>query len=151
MQSRPGFAWSQAMRTGPHGLRPRERSAKPLTCRTRYRTTSHVPSWPHAYDRNVMTEIASVLAPVVELSVRTGASNTCERCGEQFQRRTNERECSQCLAPLRRLRIAAGLTQDELARRVGCTRPQTIYELERDRYTPALVLAEAIAGVLMMD
>jgi putative transcriptional regulator len=41
----------------------------------------------------------------------------------------------------------ADITQDELARLVGCTR-QTIVALEKERYSPSLSLALKIARVL---
>ena len=48
---------------------------------------------------------------------------------------------------LRQLRFECGeLTQQELARRVGCSR-QTIVMLEQQRYVPSLVLAMRIANV----
>ena len=41
----------------------------------------------------------------------------------------------------------ADITQDELAKLVGCTR-QTIVALEKERYNPSLSLALKIASVL---
>jgi putative transcriptional regulator len=48
---------------------------------------------------------------------------------------------------LREVREAAGLTQEELARRVDATR-QTILFLEKEKYNPSLRLAWRIARVL---
>src|SRR6266511_1721653 len=95
-------------------------------------------------------ETASDTAPAAQPSVEGGGARTatCERCGDPFERRTSERVCSDCFAPLRRLRKAAGLTVAELAARAGCTRG-TISALERDQYHPALELAERIAGELV--
>lgn len=46
---------------------------------------------------------------------------------------------------IRRLRFDNGeMTQEELAKRVGCTR-QTIIALERGKYTPSLSLAFKLA------
>jgi DNA-binding XRE family transcriptional regulator len=84
------------------------------------------------------------------LSPAKNDSATCDNCRAALDRRTSERLCENCLAPLRRLRRRAGLTQAELARRVGC-RPHTIHELEHDRYHPALALAQAIAKELSVD
>lgn len=75
---------------------------------------------------------------------------TCDQCERSFKRRTSERVCSDCLAPLRRLREAAGLTLAELAGRVDC-RPTTIWELEREKYNPALMLAERLASEFGVD
>lgn len=48
---------------------------------------------------------------------------------------------------LRELRFAAGeMTQSELADRVGVTR-QTIYAIEKNKYSPSLEVAFAIAEV----
>ncbi|MDH4197280.1 MAG: helix-turn-helix transcriptional regulator [Candidatus Aminicenantes bacterium] len=48
---------------------------------------------------------------------------------------------------IRRFRFDAGeMTQEELARRVGCTR-QTIILMEQSRYVPSLALAFRIARV----
>jgi putative transcriptional regulator len=48
---------------------------------------------------------------------------------------------------IRRLRFDHGeITQQELARRVGCSR-QTIVLLEQGRYSPSLTLAFRIANV----
>jgi transcriptional regulator with XRE-family HTH domain len=96
-------------------------------------------------------ETASGSAPAAELSL--GAeddSARCDRCGDPFGRRTNERTCPDCLAPLRQHRKAAGLTQVELARRVAC-RPATISDLERKPFNLALDLAESIARELDVD
>lgn len=43
-------------------------------------------------------------------------------------------------------RTEKGLTQEELAERVGVTR-QTIISIEKGRYTPSVLLALKIAGV----
>jgi len=55
---------------------------------------------------------------------------------------------------LRKLRFEHGeMTQEELGRRVGCTR-QTIIALEQDKYLPSLELAFRIArafGVRVED
>ncbi len=48
---------------------------------------------------------------------------------------------------MRALRSAQGLTQAELARRVGATR-QTIIAIEQGRYSPSLEMAFQIAAVL---
>jgi DNA-binding XRE family transcriptional regulator len=91
---------------------------------------------------------ASVRAPAAPPSIRgLAAPATCESCGGAFKRRTSERTCHDCLAPLCRIRKAADLTQAELARRVGCRR-STITELERAFYHPQLELARAIAREL---
>ena len=74
----------------------------------------------------------------------------CERCGGSFERRTNDRLCPACLAPLAGLRRSAGLSQAALASRVGC-RPATIRELERDRYHPALALSDRLAAELEVE
>jgi putative transcriptional regulator len=48
---------------------------------------------------------------------------------------------------IRRFRFEAGeMTQEELARRAGCTR-QTIILMEQNRYVPSLALAFRIARV----
>jgi putative transcriptional regulator len=47
---------------------------------------------------------------------------------------------------IRTLREAAGLTQIELARRIGVTR-QTLIAIEQGRYSPTLELAFQIARV----
>ncbi|MFH1002620.1 MAG: helix-turn-helix transcriptional regulator [Chloroflexota bacterium] len=48
---------------------------------------------------------------------------------------------------IRRLRFDRGeMTQEELARRVGCTR-QTIIALEQGKYVPSLELAFRVARV----
>lgn len=55
---------------------------------------------------------------------------------------------------IRRLRFDHGeMTQEELARRVGCTR-QTIIALEQGKYVPSVTLAFRIArtfGVMVED
>ena len=52
---------------------------------------------------------------------------------------------------IRRLRFENGeMTQEELARRVGCTR-QTINAIEAAKYGPSLELAFKIADVLGAD
>jgi transcriptional regulator with XRE-family HTH domain/predicted RNA-binding Zn-ribbon protein involved in translation (DUF1610 family) len=104
--------------------------------------------------------LAAAIAPQVgcsEMTVRKvlrkhglDGKTTCSQCGSTFKRRTNERVCPECLAPLRRLRAKSGLTAAALARRVGC-RANTISELERDLYQPALALAEALALGLGAD
>jgi putative transcriptional regulator len=48
---------------------------------------------------------------------------------------------------IRPLRESAGLTQAELARRIGVTR-QTLIAIEQGRYSPTLELAFQIAQVL---
>lgn len=45
---------------------------------------------------------------------------------------------------IRELRMAAGLSQQELAERVGATR-QTINAIEQEKYSPSLELAFRIA------
>ena len=47
---------------------------------------------------------------------------------------------------LRRHRLLSGLTQQELADRVGVTR-QTILSIEKGKYTPSVALALCLAGV----
>jgi putative transcriptional regulator len=47
---------------------------------------------------------------------------------------------------IRALREAAGITQAELARRIGVTR-QTVIAIEQERYSPTLELAFQIAHV----
>jgi putative transcriptional regulator len=47
---------------------------------------------------------------------------------------------------IRALREAAGMTQAELARRIGVTR-QTVIAIEQERYSPSLELAFQIAHV----
>ena len=47
---------------------------------------------------------------------------------------------------IRALRESAGITQAELARRIGVTR-QTVIAIEQERYSPSLELAFQIAGV----
>lgn len=48
---------------------------------------------------------------------------------------------------LRRIRLAAdGMTQEELARRVGVTR-QTILSIEKNKYRPSVELALLLADV----
>ena len=47
---------------------------------------------------------------------------------------------------VRRHRAAAGLTQQELAERVGVTR-QTVISIEKGKYTPSVALALSIAAV----
>ncbi len=85
--------------------------------------------------------------PAAGLSLESGADAVCERCGAPFERRTSERLCPACCAPLRGLRQRAGLTQVELASRVGCS-DVAIRQLERGLYHPALALAERIAREL---
>jgi putative transcriptional regulator len=47
---------------------------------------------------------------------------------------------------IRRLRFERGeMTQEELAKRVGCTR-QTIIALEQGKYVPSIELAFRVAG-----
>jgi len=48
---------------------------------------------------------------------------------------------------LKVLRTKCDMTQEELAERVGCTR-QTIHSIEKNRYSPSLVLAFRIAAAL---
>ena len=48
---------------------------------------------------------------------------------------------------IRPLREGAGITQAELARRIGVTR-QTVIAIEQERYSPSLELAFQIARVL---
>lgn len=50
---------------------------------------------------------------------------------------------------VRRLREAAGLTQAELAARVGATR-QTILAVEAEKYAPSLELAFRLARVFRL-
>ncbi len=45
---------------------------------------------------------------------------------------------------LKRFRVSAGLTQEQLAERVGVTR-QTILSIEKGRYKPSIELALALA------
>ena len=47
---------------------------------------------------------------------------------------------------IRALREAAGITQADLARRIGVTR-QTVIAIEQERYSPTLELAFQIAHV----
>ncbi|WP_314504415.1 helix-turn-helix transcriptional regulator [uncultured Microbacterium sp.] len=47
---------------------------------------------------------------------------------------------------IRALRESAGITQAELARRIGVTR-QTVIAIEQERYSPSLELAFQIARV----
>ena len=47
---------------------------------------------------------------------------------------------------IRTLRESAGITQAELARRIGVTR-QTVIAIEQERYSPSLELAFQIARV----
>jgi putative transcriptional regulator len=47
---------------------------------------------------------------------------------------------------IRALREAAGITQADLARRIGVTR-QTVIAIEQERYSPTLELAFQIARV----
>jgi putative transcriptional regulator len=47
---------------------------------------------------------------------------------------------------IRALREGAGITQAELARRIGVTR-QTVIAIEQERYSPSLELAFQIARV----
>ncbi|MDH3284615.1 MAG: helix-turn-helix transcriptional regulator [Acidobacteriota bacterium] len=47
---------------------------------------------------------------------------------------------------LKRFRLSAGLTQEQLAERVGVTR-QTILSIEKGRYKPSIELALALARV----
>jgi len=49
--------------------------------------------------------------------------------------------------PVRRLRKELGLTQEQLAAKVGCSQP-TIFGIESGRDQPSLKLALAIADVL---
>ncbi len=44
------------------------------------------------------------------------------------------------------LRTTKGLTQEELAEKVGITR-QTVISIEKGKYTPSVLLALKIAGV----
>jgi putative transcriptional regulator len=54
---------------------------------------------------------------------------------------------AEILNKIRRFRFEAGeMTQEELARQVGCTR-QTIILMEQRRYVPSLALAFRIARV----
>ena len=48
---------------------------------------------------------------------------------------------------VRRHRLLAGLTQSELAERVGVTR-QTILSIEKGKYTPSVALALYLASAL---
>jgi putative transcriptional regulator len=50
---------------------------------------------------------------------------------------------------IRELRLAAGLSQQELAQRVGATR-QTINAIEQEKYSPSLELAFRIAQAFEM-
>jgi DNA-binding XRE family transcriptional regulator len=98
-----------------------------------------------------MKETASGSAPAALSSLGAADDSArCDRCGEAFRRRTNEPTCPDCAAPLRRHRKTAGLTQVELAERVGC-RPATISDLERKPFHLALELAESIARELGTD
>jgi len=85
------------------------------------------------------------------ISVELGACGvaTCERCDSSFKRRTCERACPSC-APLRELRLRAGLSQVELASHAGCDR-HAIRDLELGLYHPALALAERIARGLGVE
>ena len=47
---------------------------------------------------------------------------------------------------VRRHRAAAGMTQQELADRIGVTR-QTVLSIEKGKYTPSVALALSIAAV----
>lgn len=51
------------------------------------------------------------------------------------------------LSHVRQHRLMSGLTQEDLADRVGVTR-QTILSIEKGRYTPSVALALALAEVL---
>jgi len=51
---------------------------------------------------------------------------------------------------LRQHRQASGLTQQELAERVGVTR-QTILSIEKGKYTPSVALALGFAEVLGVE
>lgn len=44
-------------------------------------------------------------------------------------------------------RLRVGLTQEELAQRIGVTR-QTVLSIEKGNYTPSVALALRLAGVL---
>lgn len=48
---------------------------------------------------------------------------------------------------LRRQRMAAGLTQQELAEKAGIRR-ETLANIERGRYNPSLRTAQTLAGLL---
>lgn len=48
---------------------------------------------------------------------------------------------------IREMRMAAGLTQEELGRKAGVSR-QTIISIEGGRYDPSLALAMKLAGLL---
>ena len=48
---------------------------------------------------------------------------------------------------VRRHRVAEGMTQQDLAARVGVTR-QTILSIEKGKYTPSVALALCLAKVL---
>lgn len=48
---------------------------------------------------------------------------------------------------LRRKRMAAGLTQQELAEKAGIRR-ETLANIERGRYNPSLRTAQVLAGLL---
>lgn len=48
---------------------------------------------------------------------------------------------------VREHRQRAGLTQEELAERIGVTR-QTVLSIEKGNYTPSVALALRLAGVL---
>ena len=48
---------------------------------------------------------------------------------------------------VREHRLRAGLTQEELAARIGVTR-QTVLAIEKGNYTPSVVLALRLAAVL---
>jgi len=50
---------------------------------------------------------------------------------------------------IRELRLAAGLSQQQLAERVGATR-QTINAIEQEKYSPSLELAFRIAQAFEM-
>ena len=53
------------------------------------------------------------------------------------------------LNQVRRHRLAAGLTQQDLADRVGVTR-QTILSIEKGKYTPSVALALTLAGIFQV-
>jgi len=50
---------------------------------------------------------------------------------------------------LRELRELMGLTQEDLAARVGVSR-QTIISLEREKYNPSIILAHRLARVFAL-
>ena len=51
---------------------------------------------------------------------------------------------------VQKMRTAAGITQEDLALKVGVTR-QTIIAVEKGNYTPSVLLALKIAGVFSIS